>query len=151
MKFITKSIYNLARLKWFFTRPMSIGVRILLLQDIEILLVKHTYQNHWYLPGGGVKKKETLEQAIKRECKEEIGAELYDIQIFGAYSNFYEYKNDHIIVFSCSNFSLKQKKNTEIEMLKFFNINSLPKDISPGSYKRISEYVNKEYPKHDRW
>lgn len=151
MKFITKSMYNIARLKWFITRPITIGVRILLMKDRDILLVKHTYQNHWYLPGGGVKKEETLEQAIKRECKEEIGAELNDIQIFGAYSNFYEYKNDHIIVFLCTNFSLKQRKNTEIELSKFFNIHNLPKDISPGSYKRISEYLCNKYPKHDRW
>ncbi|MDQ0343857.1 8-oxo-dGTP pyrophosphatase MutT (NUDIX family) [Lederbergia wuyishanensis] len=47
-----------------------------MIQDEKVLLVKHTYQNHWYLPGGGVEKSETLERAIRRECKEEIGADL---------------------------------------------------------------------------
>jgi ADP-ribose pyrophosphatase YjhB (NUDIX family) len=36
----------------------------------QILLVKHTYQSHWYIPGG-VKKQESAKAAILRELKEE--------------------------------------------------------------------------------
>ncbi|MFC0651817.1 NUDIX domain-containing protein [Lederbergia wuyishanensis] len=71
-----KTLYKIYKLKWYISRPITLGVRILLIQDEKVLLVKHTYQNHWYLPGGGVEKSETLERAIRRECKEEIGADL---------------------------------------------------------------------------
>jgi ADP-ribose pyrophosphatase YjhB (NUDIX family) len=151
LSLIKKSIYKIAKLKWYITKPITIGVRILLIKDNKVLLVKHTYQSHWYLPGGGVEKGETLEQAIKRECKEELGAKLNDINIFGAYSNFFEYKNDHIVMFICSNFTLEETINSEIETLNFFDMDNLPKGISPGSRKRVLEYINKDYPKHDVW
>lgn len=151
MSLIKKSLYKAAKLKWYITRPITMGVRILLIQDKKILLVKHTYQNHWYLPGGGVEKNETLEQAIRRECEEELGANLYDIKLFGVYSNFFENKNDHIAVFICTNFTLQPKKNNEIEKINLFEVDDLPKDISPGSKKRIQEYINEEYPKHGKW
>jgi len=132
---------------------MTVGVRILLIQADTILLVKHTYQKYWYLPGGGVKKGETLEAAIRREVGEEIEARLGDLALVGVYSNFYEYKSDHIVVFLCENFTLNgNKTNNEIEAFKFFNIEDLPADISPGSRRRIEEYLRRAgSPAFGKW
>jgi 8-oxo-dGTP pyrophosphatase MutT (NUDIX family) len=148
---VKKLLYKLAKFKWFLTRPMTLGVRILLVQDEKVLLVKHTYQDAWYLPGGGVKKGETLVEAIRRECEEELGAQLKDVQLFGAYSNFYEYKNDHITIFLSTNFTINGNMDTEIEDYDFFSIHDLPTQTSPGSKKRIEEYVKGDYPKHGKW
>ncbi|MGL5742425.1 MAG: NUDIX domain-containing protein [Legionella sp.] len=50
---------------------MTLGSRsIILNNNQQILLVKHTYQPHWYLPGGGVKKRESAQEDIIRELKE---------------------------------------------------------------------------------
>ena len=61
---------------------------MILERDKAVLLVKHTYQRDLYLPGGGVKRGETLEEAARREAAEELGAQLMNIHLFGIYSNF---------------------------------------------------------------
>ena len=137
-------LYKLDRLRLYITRPITIGVRLILTNDQTILLVKHTYQQRWYLPGGGVKKAETLEQAARREMAEEVGARLGQLRLFGVYTNFYEYKNDHVIVFSCDDFTLtgETDQKHEIENSGFFDLDNLPADLSPGSKRRIQEYTS---------
>jgi 8-oxo-dGTP pyrophosphatase MutT (NUDIX family) len=114
---------------------------VLLIQDDTILLVKHTYLESWYLPGGGVKKGETLEAALRREVSEELGARLGGLALLGVYSNFYEYKSDHIVVFVCKDFALNGKRDNEIAAWSFFPVGELPLDISPGTRRRIEEYL----------
>uniref|UniRef100_UPI000ADAEDDE NUDIX domain-containing protein n=1 Tax=Sphingomonas pruni TaxID=40683 RepID=UPI000ADAEDDE len=54
-----------ARIVWRITRPRTIGVRAILRdRDGRIALVRHTYLDHWYLPGGGVKKGESIDAAL---------------------------------------------------------------------------------------
>src|SRR5205085_1859217 len=46
---------------WRFARPMTVGVRALVIDGSGcILLVKHSYVSGWHLPGGGVEPGETL-------------------------------------------------------------------------------------------
>ncbi|WP_375381315.1 hypothetical protein [uncultured Sphingomonas sp.] len=41
------------RLAWRIGKPRTIGVRAILLdQDDRVALVRHTYTDGWYLPGG---------------------------------------------------------------------------------------------------
>lgn len=140
MKWFPRCLYLLARLRYQITRPVTVGVRLLLIHDDKVLLVKHTYQRHWYLPGGGVQRDETLEDAARREACEEIGAILGALRLFGVYSNFYEAKSDHVIVFVGEPVTLDGKANREIERFAWFALDALPDDTSPGSRRRITEY-----------
>ncbi len=88
MSAFKKFLYSVYRLRWAVTRPITLGVRLMLVKDGQILLVKPTYQDGWYFPGGGVKKHETLEQAARREAKEEIGAELGQLEFLGVFALF---------------------------------------------------------------
>ena len=152
MKLLPRLIHTLATLRWYLIRPITVGVRVLPIRDDTILLVKHTYQEYWYLPGGGVKKGETLEAAIRREVREEIGAELGNLALVGVYSNFYEYKSDHIVVFLCKDFTLDGKMDNEIAEFRLFKIAELPADISPGSRRRIEGYLREDSsPTVGRW
>jgi len=57
---LVKMAYRLAQLYWFTVRPVTLGVRVLMVSDEKVLLVRHSYQQAWFLPGGGVKRGETV-------------------------------------------------------------------------------------------
>ncbi len=59
----------------------------------------------------------------------------------GVYTNFYEHKSDHVVVLSCEHFSLTGDTDREIERIAFFPFNALPESLSPGSRRRIREYL----------
>ena len=144
MRLFPKLVYAINNLYWRITKPLTLGVRLLLIRDRSVLLVKHTYTNYWYLIGGGVKKHETLEQAARREALEEVGVRLGSLTLCGVYSNFSEGKSDHIILFVCSDFSVSGKTDYEIKEWKFFGLDELPEDISPATKRRIHEYLNND-------
>ena len=132
--------YMALKLYWFFVRPLVLGVRIMLIQDGRVLLVHHTYIDGWFMPGGGVKRNETLDQAARREAREEVGAELNNISLIGAYSNFVEMKSDHNILFFSDDFKLVHGHDREISELRFFPLDALPEKLWPG-HRRLLEEV----------
>lgn len=140
MKFLYRLEYQLVLIFWRITHPITLGVRLLLIENNTVLLVQHTYQKLWYMPGGRVKKWETLEQAARREAQEELGASLGDLHLFGAFVSFFEHKSDHVTVFVCEDFTLTGETDGEIERFAFFPMDELPDDISPGCLRRIEEY-----------
>jgi 8-oxo-dGTP pyrophosphatase MutT (NUDIX family) len=140
MKALTRFLYTLNQLRWWITRPLTLGIRLLLIKEDCVLLVKHTYQAMWFLPGGGVEKGETLEQAARREAKEELGAILGDLSLFGMYTNFFDFKSDHVAVFTCTDFTVGNKRSHEIEAVQFFSLENLPGNIAAGHKRRIAEY-----------
>ncbi|MEM7331565.1 MAG: NUDIX domain-containing protein [Chloroflexota bacterium] len=137
-----KLMYRAATIYWQVFKPLTLGVKALLILDKKVLLVKHSYQDGWFLPGGGVKRRETLETAIRRECREEIGATLANLQLFGTYSSINEKKNDHVVVMLSTNFDYKGPNDREIVEAKLFDLNQLPDNISPGTKNRLNEYLS---------
>ena len=60
----------------------TLGVVGILNQNNQVLLVRTEYNGKkWQFPGGYVEKGETLDYALRREIKEELGvkAELFDV------------------------------------------------------------------------
>lgn len=133
-------LYSAALIYWRIFRPVRVGVKLLLVREGKALLVKHSYQDAWFMPGGGVKRGERLEAAARREAHEEVGASLGSLTLFGIYSSFQEGKSDHIIVFQCEEFTLKSKKDWEIEKSEFFPLEEPPEKASPGTRRRLQEY-----------
>jgi ADP-ribose pyrophosphatase YjhB (NUDIX family) len=124
---------------WRIFRPVTFGVKLLLIHDGRVLLVRHTYVPGWLLPGGGLKRGETLEQAARREAAEELGAHLGSLTLLGVYSNFAEGKSDHLVVLTCQEFTLSPVTSAEIEEVALFDLEALPPDISPGTRRRVDE------------
>jgi ADP-ribose pyrophosphatase YjhB (NUDIX family) len=148
---LIKLAYRLMRIYWFLVRPVTLGVRILLIEDGKFVLVKHSYQDAWYLPGGGVKRGETFEGAIRRETAEECGAILNQIRFLGVYNNFVEYKSDHIALFLSEDFTLNKISNHEIEQVSAFASQQLPENIAPGSQRKIEAYINESLDPTGMW
>jgi ADP-ribose pyrophosphatase YjhB (NUDIX family) len=151
MNKLKQLLYKIYRLSWKITQPQTIGVRVFLVKNQQILLVKHTYSNQWFLPGGGLKKGETLEQAIRRELTEELGVRIEKLELFGAYNNFFEGKKDYIILFKSDDFSLPNKKDSEIEQFSFFSYENIPKSTSPGTKRRITEFLENKNSHFGNW
>ncbi len=128
---------------WFVTRPFSVGVLALVVDDEgRILLVEQTYRSGWYLPGGGVRRKEGLDDALRRELREEVGVEpTSPPRLQGVYWRFGESKSDYIAVFVVESWRRRPAKSLEIARDAFFAPDELPEDTSPAARQRIAEYA----------
>jgi 8-oxo-dGTP pyrophosphatase MutT (NUDIX family) len=144
--------YSLYRVYLFFVRPIHMGVRVMLLRDGRVLLVRQTYMPGWYMPGGGVKRGETLEAAARREAREETGAELGEVRLLGAYTNLKEWKTDHNALFVCRDFTLNGRHDREIAEVRFFSLDALPDDLWPGHRARLEEArAGRAHPQFGEW
>ena len=145
-------LYPGFRLYCFVIRPKTLGVRVMLIRNDEVLLVRQTYMPGWFLPGGGVKRGETLEQAARREVCEESGVEMGNLGLLGAYTHFGAHKSDHSALFLCTNFTIAGKQDKEIAELRFFPLEALPDGLMSGHRRRIEEYRSgKEIPQFGEW
>jgi 8-oxo-dGTP pyrophosphatase MutT (NUDIX family) len=72
---------------WFVRRPHARGAKCIVRDDAgRVLFVRHTYgdRDAWELPGGGVRRREEAETAVRREMREELGIDLVDLQFVAA-------------------------------------------------------------------
>jgi 8-oxo-dGTP pyrophosphatase MutT (NUDIX family) len=58
-----------------------------IIQDGKLLLLWKSKRRHYEFPGGKVERGETMEEAAKRESKEEIGCDV-DILSYDGYADF---------------------------------------------------------------
>ena len=135
-----KILYFGFKVYCFIFRPVRMGVRVMMLQDNQVWLIRHTYLPGWFMPGGGVKRHETLEHAAYREAREETGAELLDISLLGVFSSFVQWKTDHTTVFLCKNFKFTGKSDGEIAEMRRFPLNALPENTFASHRKLLEEY-----------
>ena len=140
MTLILQILHWLRKIYQFILRPINLGVRVMLIQDEKVMLVRHVYQDGWFMPGGGMKRKETIEQAARRECQEEVGVEMQKLELFGIFSNFTEWKSDHIVLFLSEEFTMTDKKDSEIAEKRFFLLDNLPESLGKGHRRRLQEY-----------
>ena len=149
---LLRFLYSAYRIYLFLVRPVRLGVRIMMIKDGQVLLVRQTYMPGWFMPGGGLKRGETLEGAARREIREETGAELGSLQLLGVYTNFKEWKTDHNALFLTRDFAMSGAPDTEIAELRFFPLDSLPEDLWPGHRQRLAELqAGAEHPQFGEW
>ncbi|CAM2956657.1 MutT/nudix family protein [Legionella steigerwaltii] len=131
---------------------ITLGSRAIILNhDNRILLVKHTYQPHWYLPGGGVKKGESVKEALLRELKEEVGIiPAEEPHLFGIYFHTYLGVNDYPVIFIIKNFTSVEAYSHEIEQMAWYEYDNLPEMVSPGTKRRLAEYFTQS-TQSERW
>jgi ADP-ribose pyrophosphatase YjhB (NUDIX family) len=128
------------RIYCFIFRPKTLGVRIMLIKDGRVLLVRQTYISGWFMPGGGVKRGETLDQAARREAREELDAKLGALNLLGVYTHFGDQKSDHNALFLCTDFTFSGRGDQEIAETRFFPLDALPEGLLPGHRRRVEEY-----------
>ncbi|HEY2160230.1 MAG TPA: NUDIX domain-containing protein [Solirubrobacteraceae bacterium] len=92
--------YGGLRVYWFFRRPQLSGVKCVLTDRDEVLLVRHTYGPRvWDLPGGAIKRGEPPVGAARREMAEELGVSIDDWRSLGAVAVTVDHRTDHVHCF----------------------------------------------------
>lgn len=133
---------------------LTIGVRAIVVDEADrICLIRHSYRDGWFLPGGGVKTGESLVDAMTRELGEETGIvpNTNSHKVHGVYSSFLEHKSDHVVVFVIRDWAPgSSPRSTEIAEVRFVDVNELPSDTSPATQRRIKEFVTGA-PVGHRW
>lgn len=123
----------------------------------RILLQKRSDNHCWGYSGGAVELDEKVEDAAKRELYEETGLTANSLELFGIFSGkdtHYIYPNgDEVsnvdIVFICKNYSGQLKmQEDEVEQLKFFAIEEVPKEISPPVKIALNKWLDGKVKKH---
>jgi 8-oxo-dGTP pyrophosphatase MutT (NUDIX family) len=123
-------------------RGMTLGVRGLVLDaEGRVLLVRHTYVKGWHMPGGGVERAETAEQALARELVEEAGVRLTAppvlVSIHNADAHF---RGDHILFYRADDWApCAATSRGEIAEIGWFAPGALPEGATRGARARIAE------------
>ncbi len=122
----------------------TVGVRILLVKDEQVLLVKHTYQPGWYTIGGGVEAKETPRVAIERELLEEVGVTLLTPpELFSVYYSYNEKHDNYVMFYIGREHTQISVQSPEIAESRWFPLAALPEETTPATRRRIEEYLGK--------
>jgi ADP-ribose pyrophosphatase YjhB (NUDIX family) len=117
------------RLYWRAVRPRTQGVKCIVVHGNEVLLVRLNYAHRrWTLPGGGVGRRESLQEAAIREVREETGVRITDAVKVGEYVTTAEFKFDTVHVFHAVAGSRPEPRADGIEIAEagWFALDRLP-------------------------
>jgi ADP-ribose pyrophosphatase YjhB (NUDIX family) len=141
-------------LSFLITRPMTLGVRAVVIDGDEcVLLVRHSYVSGWHFPGGGVDVGETCIEALARELKEEASVALEGPpQLHGLFFNARSSRRDHVAVYVVRTFRVlgERAPDWEIEETRFFPRSALPHGTTAAARARLAEIFDSA-PLSDRW
>ncbi|MGE7196972.1 NUDIX domain-containing protein [Brevundimonas naejangsanensis] len=124
------------------SRGMTLGVRGAAVDaEGRVLLVKHTYLEGWWLPGGGVDKGETTQAAVIRELREEAGLIAKgEPRLLSVHSNERFFPGDHVLVFRIDAFDMTEPtSHGEIAEIGWFSPDALPEDATRATRARLAE------------
>lgn len=135
-------ITPVVRLVWRFKRGMTLGVRGLVTDpEGRVLLIQHTYVHGWHMPGGGVERGETAEQALARELVEEAGVQITGrAKLLSMHSNHARHRSDHVLVYRIGAWTpCRATSRGEIHEIGWFAPDALPEEITEATRRRIAE------------
>lgn len=115
----------------------------------EVLLIKNPkFLNLWTIPGGKINENERMEEAVKREVKEETGLEIKNIKFISVdnsidYDFFPKDKYFVLLNFIAQEDGGKIKKSREVSDYSWFKAKEVikRKDISPTIIPLLKEFI----------
>ena len=135
------------------TLIMPCSAVILLNENNEVLLQKRSDNSLWAIHGGAIEVDESIEDAAKRELKEETGLIANSLELFKVYSGekyHHIYPNNDEVsiidfIFVCKSYSGKlSPQKEEVLELKFFPLDNLPVNMMERNLEYIKDYISKK-------
>jgi len=132
---------------------MEINIRVtgILIENDSLLLLNQNTETerNWSLPGGKVETKETLEQSLIREMKEETGLDISIGDLLYICDNIMENKHILHITFLCKKIggtlgATEGLDTQKIHSVEFIPINKLPEK---GFSEKFISLVENGFPK----
>lgn len=128
---------------WFRTmRSMTLGARVLATaEDGRLVLVRHTYVEGWFLPGGGVERGEKAALSARRELEEEAGVAFAGaLDLLGVYANFATFPGDHVLLYRAEGVEPQPRvADREIAEVMWTTPDALPEGTTPATRRRVAE------------
>jgi ADP-ribose pyrophosphatase YjhB (NUDIX family) len=125
--------YRVMRVVWLLTRPRVRGVKCVITDGDQILLVRHTYgSSKWDLPGGTHKRHETPAQTASREMAEELDLHISDWIEMGEVPAMIHHRRETLQCFrvEVSGPPIRIDRG-EIAAARWFARSELPADVAP--------------------
>lgn len=92
--------YAVLRVYWLLAHPSVTGVKCVLTDGDQVLLVRHSYgPRAWDLPGGSVKSGEPPADAARREMEEELGVAIDTWHPIGQIRIVIDHRRDSVHLF----------------------------------------------------
>lgn len=111
---------------------------IALTPERRIILVMLSYARGWRLPGGGRKRGEDAETAIRRELAEEIGMTVCGaLRQVARFSHQPDHRRDRSSLFVVEDVRYRPHWSLEIKAVREFELDALPVDTAPITLRLI--------------
>ena len=137
-----QAVYRL-RHRWRLWRKTPLEGVSIILQDSAgaILLVRHSYgPQNWMLPGGGLKTGENPVEAIRREMREEMAAEITELQCLGSFPEVLSGSPSTEHVFFGKFDGAPTPDRREVMEARYFPLDALPQPLSALSRSKIENW-----------
>ena len=131
--------------------PIMVTAAACIIYDEEkgILFEKRSDNGNWCIPGGALELKESLEEGLKREVKEETNLDIFNPKFFDVragehmvYPNKDEvYYTD--VVYIVTEYQGELKADHESDDLQWYKIDNLPEKMCPNSKYYITKFIDK--------
>ena len=98
-----------------------------------------------------MRKNESWEDGLKREIFEETGFHVSIEYLQGEYQTENEGKKDTIRVYVCRVEKGQVQKSLEASKIDFYAPDKIPDKTSPGTRRRIEEYIQRKRNLKNKW
>ena len=125
----------------------TVGAMIFNPEGKLFLMRSHKWRDMYVIPGGHIELGERMEDALRREIREETGLEIYDITFLGFQEFIYDpafWKRRHYVFFDyvCRTDSSDVTLNEEAQSYVWASIEeALALPIEPYTRKAIETYL----------
>jgi ADP-ribose pyrophosphatase YjhB (NUDIX family) len=122
-------------------------VAILITKNGKVLLGRRKYKpvkGKWDIPGGFVDRGESVEEAVDRETLEETNLQVESKKYLGSIPDVYGGRKKRPTVNLCFLVKVKdggQKAGSDVDLLEWFSLERLPKEMAFAHQKRALELL----------